>query len=66
MPVSRTSLRPGDLLFYTRNGAVHHVAMYAGGGRMVQSPSTGHSVETIPVAAASFASEFSGARRFVR
>ncbi|HEX6917406.1 MAG TPA: NlpC/P60 family protein, partial [Phycicoccus sp.] len=63
--VSLTALRPGDLLFYTRNGEVHHVTMSVGRGRMIHAPSTGHVVETISVATAPFASEFSGARRFV-
>ena len=63
--VSLAALRPGDLLFYTRNGEVHHVTMSVGRGRMIHAPSTGHVVETISVATAPFASEFSGARRFV-
>lgn len=39
--ISTSELRPGDLLFYF-NGA-HHVAMYIGGGQIVEasSPSTG-------------------------
>ena len=57
--------RAGDLLFYAADGEVHHVSMYAGGGLMVHAPRTGLTVETIPVKTASFASEFSGARRFV-
>lgn len=32
--VSRANLRPGDLVFFFRDGA-HHVAIYIGGGRMV-------------------------------
>ncbi len=64
-PVHSSDLRPGDLLFYAAGGFVHHVSMYAGAGLMVQSPSTGHTVETIPVATAPLASEFSGARRFL-
>jgi cell wall-associated NlpC family hydrolase len=63
--VRSADLRPGDLLFYSTDGEVHHVSMYAGAGRMVHAPSTGRTVETIAVSTASFASEFSGARRFV-
>ncbi len=64
--VGAGALRPGDLLFYASGGEVHHVSVYAGGGQMVHSPSTGRTVETIPVATAAFASEFSGARRYLR
>jgi cell wall-associated NlpC family hydrolase len=64
-PVRSAALRPGDLLFYAAAGEVHHVAMYAGGGRMVHSPSTGRTVETTNVADAPFAREFSGARRYL-
>lgn len=39
--ISRSELRPGDLLFYFNNA--HHVAMYIGGGQIVEasSPRTG-------------------------
>ncbi|GAB3437172.1 C40 family peptidase [Phycicoccus ginsengisoli] len=64
--VSPGSLAPGDLLFYaTASGYVHHVSMYAGSGRMVQSPATGQSVQTIPVSAPAYAAQFSGARRYL-
>lgn len=57
---------PGDLLFYaTAGGYVHHVSMYAGGGLMAQSPSTGQAVETVPVATSSYAAEYAGARRYL-
>lgn len=64
VPSGATS--PGDLLFYaTASGYVHHVSVYAGSGRMVQSPATGQSVQTIPVATASYAAQFAGARRYL-
>jgi cell wall-associated NlpC family hydrolase len=38
-------LRPGDLLFWAYNpadpGTIHHVAIYLGGGRIVQAPQSG-------------------------
>jgi cell wall-associated NlpC family hydrolase len=40
--ISTSELRPGDLLFYF-NGA-HHVAMYIGGGRIVEAASPEHGV----------------------
>ncbi len=39
VPVSRTS-QPGDLLFYGPGGS-EHVAMYVGGGEMIEAPYTG-------------------------
>lgn len=63
--VPRSALRPGDLLFYATRGNVHHVSIYAGGGRMVQAPRTGSSVQTIPISTAAYAREYAGARRFI-
>ena len=61
--VARNALRPGDLLFYATRGSVHHVSIYAGGGRMVQAPRTGSSVQTIAMSTSSYAREYAGARR---
>ncbi len=60
-PVARDSLRRGDLIFYATNGRVHHVTMYAGRGRMVESPHTGAVVRTVPVRSY----EYDGARRLL-
>lgn len=38
-------LRMGDLLFFTRNGDAHHVAMYLGNGYFIQSPHSGDVVK---------------------
>jgi peptidoglycan DL-endopeptidase CwlO len=46
--VDLSSLRPGDLLFYATDtsdpSTIHHVAIYAGGGQMVEAPYTGAQV----------------------
>jgi len=63
--VARTALRPGDLMFYATGGSVHHVSIYAGSGRMVQSPKTGSSVQTIAVSTLAYSREYAGARRFI-
>jgi len=42
-PVPITDLQPGDLLFYGPGGDTH-VAMYIGGGQMIQAPETGQTV----------------------
>jgi peptidoglycan DL-endopeptidase CwlO len=42
-PVPVSDLQPGDLLFYGPGGS-EHVAMYVGGGSMIEAPFTGASV----------------------
>jgi peptidoglycan DL-endopeptidase RipA len=49
MHISRGNLMPGDLVFWAYNpsdpGTIHHVAIYIGGGRIVQAPQTGDVVK---------------------
>ncbi len=50
--VDRYSLLPGDLLFFSYSNSwtdIHHVAMYAGNGMMVEAPRTGLDVRLTPV-----------------
>ncbi|MCW2603632.1 MAG: hydrolase [Pseudonocardiales bacterium] len=49
---SNSSLVAGDLLFYSTNGKVagiHHVAMYVGGGQMIEAPNSGATVRVTSV-----------------
>jgi hypothetical protein len=46
--VSLQEARPGDVVFY-EEGAVDHVGIYAGGGRMVDAPTQGKPVELVGV-----------------
>jgi cell wall-associated NlpC family hydrolase len=43
--VSRSGLRPGDLVFFASRSwdwrSIHHVGLYAGAGRMVEAPHPG-------------------------
>jgi cell wall-associated NlpC family hydrolase len=59
-PVARAKLQPGDLLFYGTQQYVHHVAIYAGDGTMVEAPDSAHRVRLVPVRWR----EFAGARRY--
>jgi len=47
--ISRANLMPGDLVFWAYDpsdpGTIHHVAIYIGGGRIVQAPQTGDVVK---------------------
>ncbi|TMK88097.1 MAG: hypothetical protein E6G57_08525 [Actinobacteria bacterium] len=45
--VSGADMQPGDLLFYYSD--IHHVAMYVGGGMMVEAPHTGADVREVPM-----------------
>ena len=58
--VSMSSLRPGDLIYY--NG-VGHVAIYVGGGYIIDAPSTGYNVEKIPMSTPWYADSVDGAAR---
>ena len=67
-PADPADLRPGDLLFYAtgpERDTIHHVSMYVGDGRMIQSPATGKTVETVPVDTPYYARQFWGARRYL-
>jgi peptidoglycan DL-endopeptidase CwlO len=41
-------IEPGDLLFYGPDGS-EHVAMYVGGGTMIEAPETGQDVHLTPI-----------------
>ncbi|RND41416.1 Peptidoglycan endopeptidase RipA precursor [Lacticaseibacillus paracasei] len=43
--VSLSALQPGDLLFWGGRGSSYHVALYIGGGTMIQAPQPGENVK---------------------
>lgn len=49
--VSYSHRKPGDLIFYGSPGAVYHVAIYAGHGRMIEAPYPGKRVREVAVRA---------------
>jgi peptidoglycan DL-endopeptidase CwlO len=57
--VSRSRLRPGDLVFFS---GLNHVGIYAGGGKYIHAPRTGL---TVRWASLSSAPSYYGARRIV-
>jgi cell wall-associated NlpC family hydrolase len=61
-PVAQGSLRPGDLVFYGTQQYVHHVAIYAGGGQMIEAPNSDSMVRLVPFRT----TEYAGARRYTR
>ena len=49
-PISRGSLRPGDLVFWGSSSSpssIYHVALYVGNGMIIQAPRTGRDVEEV-------------------
>jgi cell wall-associated NlpC family hydrolase len=63
LAVSRSALQPGDLVFFSSGGVAYHVAIYAGQGFIIESPSPGHPVEQVQLASFPGLSDYSGARR---
>lgn len=35
--ISTSDLKPGDLIFYSKNGTINHVALYIGGGQVIHA-----------------------------
>lgn len=58
--ISESALQPGDLLFY--NG-IGHVAMYVGGGMIIDAPSAGQPVRELSMNTAWYSGSFDGAAR---
>jgi cell wall-associated NlpC family hydrolase len=58
--ISESEIQPGDLLYY--NG-IGHVAMYVGGGMIIDAPTAGQPVREIPMSTAWYADSFDGAAR---
>ncbi len=65
-PVRRADLRRGDLVFFAGPGGagfVHHVAVYAGAGRVIEAPNTGSAVRIVLLS--TLDSTYAGARRYL-
>lgn len=64
VPVPRSSLLPGDLLFFAASGAqIDHVGVYAGNGRFVHAPGAGRRVAYASLDESWYAQRFAGAGR---
>ena len=61
--VAREDLQPGDLVFFGSNGYVSHVGIYAGGGQMIHSPSTGKVICYTSINSNYYLSHYIGAKR---
>jgi len=58
--IALSALEPGDLLLYNGEG---HVAIYVGGGFIIDAPQTGMDVEKIPMSTPWYADDLDGAVR---
>ena len=51
-PISRSALRPGDLVFWGSSSSpssIYHVALYVGNGMIIQAPRTGEDVQEVSI-----------------
>lgn len=62
--VSRDSLKPGDMVFFSHGGGrISHVGMYIGEGRFIHSPSTGKTISITSLDSGYWSNKFVTARR---
>lgn len=61
--VAKENLLPGDLVFFAPSGGISHVGIYVGDGKMIHSPSTGRSVEIVPITSGYYLNCYYTARR---
>ena len=62
VPVSRSDLQPGDLVFFDGLG---HVGIYIGGGQFIHAPHTGDVVKISSLSESWYAATYDGARRIL-
>ncbi len=63
---TRRALRPGDLVFFRgSSGAIHHVGLYVGSGRMIHAPNSGGFVRIESLMTQPYRNEFASGRRLV-
>lgn len=61
--VSRSNLQAGDLVFFSRGGAISHVAIYAGNGQVLHAPRAGKRVCYQSLATLTESLRYVGAKR---
>jgi cell wall-associated NlpC family hydrolase len=57
------NLQPGDIIFFSQNGDVHHEGLYIGNGQFIHAPHTGDVIKISSLNEPYYASQFIGGRR---
>ena len=67
IPVSRSELRPGDMVFFrTRGKRISHDGMYIGNTRFIHAPRTGKRIEITSLSGKYWNARYATARRVKR
>lgn len=61
--ITKSELKEGDLVFFAKNGDIHHVGMYIGGGQFIHAPQTG---DVVKISNLSDRDDYYAARRIVK
>ena len=61
--VPRSELAPGDLIFFAKDGDVHHVGIYVGNNEFIHAPRTGDVVKISSLSESYYNEQYYGARR---
>jgi len=64
--IERNNLKPGDAVFFRRNGqsTVNHVGLYIGGGKFIHSPRSGKTVRIDSLSNSYWKKSYTLAKRF--
>jgi cell wall-associated NlpC family hydrolase len=67
IPVDRSSLEKGDLIFFATKGRgrVTHVGIYAGNGLFIHAPKSGRNIRTESLSTKYFRRTYVGARSYL-
>lgn len=67
VPVKRSQLLKGDLVFFATAGKkrISHVGIYAGDGKFIHAPGRGKKIRTAFLSSRYYKSNYRGARRFI-
>lgn len=64
--VSRSNLKPGDLVFFNTSGSgISHVGIYIGNDEMIHAPSSGKTISTVKITQSYWSSRYVTARRII-
>ena len=64
-PVSKSNLKPGDLVYFGSGNSPSHVGLYVGDGMMIHSPRTGDVIKYSTIESGYYDNSYLGARRII-